>query len=146
MKLSLALTTLPLFVFTKLAMSSTVSFDTIYDKRGESLDQVACSDGPNGLITKGFTTFGSLPSFPFIGGASVIAGWNSAQCGTCWNLTYASGGKESVTVSVLAIDTSSKFTFNVAQEALDKLTGQNAVHDGVVEVESKKVEPSFCGL
>lgn len=143
MKLSLSLATLPLFIFTKLAMSSTVSYDPVYDKRGSSLSQVACSDGSNGLIRKGYTTFGSLPSFPFIGGASAIAGWNSAQCGTCWNLTYALTKK---TVSILAIDASPEYGFNIAQEAMDVLTDQNAVHDGVVNVVSKQVNPSFCGL
>ena len=31
----------------------TVSYDQSYDNAGQSLDTVACSDGPNGLITKG---------------------------------------------------------------------------------------------
>ena len=43
------------------AQNFTASFDTIYDQASESLDVVACSNGVNGLESKGFTTFGSLP-------------------------------------------------------------------------------------
>ena len=70
------------------AFAVTVSYDQTYDNASGSLDTVACSDGPNGLETKGYTTFGSLPHFPNIGGAAAVAGWNSPQCGTCWQLTY----------------------------------------------------------
>lgn len=66
--------------------AATLSYDTVYDNAKMSLDVVACSDGSNGMINKGFTTFGSLPSFPRIGSASAIAGYNSANCGTCWKV------------------------------------------------------------
>jgi hypothetical protein len=45
------------------------------------MDQVACSDGANGFLTKGINTQSQVPGFPNIGGTSRIAGWNSAQCG-----------------------------------------------------------------
>ncbi|KAG6871360.1 hypothetical protein C0992_011155, partial [Termitomyces sp. T32_za158] len=66
----------------------TVSYDPTYDDAAASLTTVACSDGSNGLIPRGFTTFGSLPHFAHIGGAAAVEGWNSANCGSCWNLTY----------------------------------------------------------
>ena len=65
-----------------------LTFDTTYDNSGQSLATVSCSNGPNGLLTKGFTTFGSLPNFPNIGGGSVVEGFNSINCGTCWTLTF----------------------------------------------------------
>lgn len=68
--------------------ATSTTFDNTYDNGNESLNNVACSNGVNGLVTKGFTTFNSLPSFPFIGGAQVVTGWNSTNCGTCWALTY----------------------------------------------------------
>lgn len=42
------------------------------------MDSVACSDGANGLETKGYSTLGSLPNFPYVGGAPAVTGWNSA--------------------------------------------------------------------
>ncbi|KAL4248008.1 cerato-platanin family protein [Abortiporus biennis] len=68
------------------ATSVSVSFDQTYDNASNSLDIVACSDGSNGMITKGFTTFGSLPNFPNIGGSFSITGFNSASCGSCWQV------------------------------------------------------------
>ncbi|KAK0439907.1 Cerato-platanin [Armillaria borealis] len=53
-----------------------------------SLNNVACSNGEHGLETKGYTTYGSLPSFPYIASSDAVEGWNSANCGTCWLLTY----------------------------------------------------------
>ncbi|KAF9027710.1 hypothetical protein BDZ89DRAFT_951933, partial [Hymenopellis radicata] len=40
--------------------------------------------------TRGYTTFDSLPMFPYIASSSssVVAGWNSPQCGSCWCLVY----------------------------------------------------------
>jgi hypothetical protein len=64
------------------AVSATrVSWDSVYDQGTESLYDVSCSDGPNGLITKGYMEFDNLPTFPNIGGSSV-ASWNSPYCGS----------------------------------------------------------------
>lgn len=43
------------------ANTATVSYDQTYDVASNSLDIVACSDGPNGLETKG-----ELPAFEAI--------------------------------------------------------------------------------
>lgn len=44
------------------------------------MNDVSCSDGVNGLTTRyGWTTQGAIPKFPYIGGAELIAGWNSAN-------------------------------------------------------------------
>ena len=119
--------------------SVTVSYDTIYDAAGTSLTQVACSDGTNGLLTKGFTTFGSLPT-KFIGGAAAIPGWNSAECGSCWTLTF-----NGTSINVLAIDHTDS-GFNVAQAALDKLTHNQAVALGRITATAKPAAASACGL
>jgi len=68
--------------------STSSTYDNTYDNGKNSLSIVACSNGQYGLLTKGFTTFNSLPSFPFIGGAQAVTGWNSPNCGSCWALTY----------------------------------------------------------
>lgn len=126
-------------LFAGSVFADTVSYDQTYDNKGQSLATVACSDGANGLLTRGFTTFGSLPSFPFIGGAAAIPGWNSTQCGTCWNLAF-----NGTSINILAIDHSTGF--NIALEALNKLTNNNAVQIGRINAVATQVAASVCGL
>lgn len=129
-------------VFISLLTSATaisVSFDPAYDDALRSLTTVACSDGSNGLITKGYTTLGSLPSFPRIGGASTIAGWNSANCGACYSLTF-----EGKTINVLVVDVAGE-GFNIGQTAMDELTNGQAVAKGRVDAAWTEA-PGGCGL
>jgi len=122
------------------ASAVTVSYDTGYDDAGRSLTAVSCSDGANGLITKyGWQTQGQVRS-QFIGGADVVAGWNSPQCGTCWQLSY--GGRS---INVLAIDHSGA-GFNIELSALDALTGGQGVAVGRVDATATQVAISACGL
>lgn len=141
-----------------------VSYDTGYDDGSRSLASVSCSDGSNGLLTKGYTTQGSLPDFPFVGGADVIAGWNDAevsdqishnhtyfvrneltnrckkQCGTCWTLTYNGNS-----INVLAIDHTDT-GFNLALEAMNALTNNQAEALGRIDATATQVDASVCGL
>nr|AGL40520.1 cerato-platanin 2 [Crinipellis campanella] len=134
--------------FLTLALSSlltTVSavqlqYDPAYDVSSSSLSTTACSDGANGLLTRGYTTFGSLPNFPHIGAFDGITGWNSPNCGTCWEVTY-----NGTSINVLAMDVAGN-GFNVAQEAMDELTGGQAVALGNVDVQAVQVDASACGL
>jgi len=128
-----------------MTLAAKVTYDSTYDNRGGSLTTIACSDGSNGLINRGFHTFGDLPKFPHIGGADVIAGWNSANCGTCWALTYTNAQGTKKTINVLAIDVATS-GFNIALSAMNELTNGNAVQFGSVDVTSTKVDPSVCGL
>ncbi|PCH38580.1 Cerato-platanin [Wolfiporia cocos MD-104 SS10] len=117
-----------------------VSYDEAYDNSAASLDTVSCSDGVYGLESYGYTTFGSLPDFPYIGGAVAVSGWGSAECGTCWNLTYGE-----YTISVLAIDHASP-GFNIALEAMNVLTNNQATFLGRVNATATQVDASVCGL
>ncbi|KAL6308688.1 Cerato-platanin [Sparassis latifolia] len=123
-----------------LAQTVSVSYDTTYDNASESLSYVACSDGANGLETKGYTTIGSLPDFPYVGGAYTITGWNSAACGTCYELTYGT-----TTITVLAIDVATE-GFNLSEEAMNALTNNQAVFLGRVNATAVQVDASQCGL
>ena len=122
------------------ALAVTVSYDETYDNKSGRLTTLACSVGENGLLTKGFTTFSSLPHFPNIGGAAAIAGWNSASCGTCWQLTY--NGKS---INVLAVDHAGS-GFNIALGAMNTLTGGQAKSLGRINASVKQVSASSCGL
>ena len=122
------------------ALGVTLSYDESYDNASASLSTVACSDGTNRLLTKGFSTFGSLPHFPNVGGAQAVGGWNSASCGTCWQLTY--GGRS---INVLAVDHADE-GFNIAKGAMDMLTDGQAAFLGRVDADVTQVDASQCGL
>ncbi|TFY76540.1 hypothetical protein EWM64_g7473 [Hericium alpestre] len=128
-----------LFIFFTLASADTVRYDTAYDKAGQSMDTVSCSDGPNGLARR-FPTFGSLPDFPNLGAAAAVAGWNSPSCGSCWQLTY-----NGVSINVVAVDHADS-GFNIALEAMNTLTDGQAEFLGTVEATVTRIDASQCGL
>ncbi|KAL5536653.1 hypothetical protein ACEPAF_476 [Sanghuangporus sanghuang] len=128
-------------LFATASFAVRAGFDNTYDDADASMNIVVCSDGANGLASR-FPTFGSVPTFPNIGGASAIPGWNSPQCGTCWQLTYSGTGNS---IFVTAIDHADD-GFNLSQEALDTLTNGRAVEFGVVDVTATRVDSSACGL
>lgn len=141
MKFSSVLFFTSVFVLSALAQTTeTLSYDTTYDDASLSLSSVACSDGANGFETKGYTTLGSLPTFPNVGGVYTVAGWNSTACGTCYSVTYGSK-----TVAILAVDVS-KAGFTISETAMNTLTGDLAVDLGRVDVTATQVDASVCGL
>lgn len=144
MKLSLIFTSF-VVLLTSVHAQLTVSFDQKYDNDAQSLDTVACSNGSNGLETRGFTTFGSLPKFPFIGGAPAVTGFDSPGCGTCWALTFVNAQGTSTSINVLAIDVATP-NFNIALEAMNVLTNGQATFLGRVPVTAVQVDSSSCGL
>jgi len=74
--------TIALFAAPFTISATRVSWDSVYDDGTQSLATVACSDGPNGLLTKGYGAFKDLPTFPNITGSSAVASWNSPSCGS----------------------------------------------------------------
>ncbi|KAF5324570.1 hypothetical protein D9611_004157 [Ephemerocybe angulata] len=142
MKTSLVLAT---FATLALGQTASLSYDPVYDNSGQSLSTVACSDGSNGLLTRGFSTFGSLPRFPRIGGAPAVTGWNSPACGTCWELAYTNSAGTRKTINIIAVDVGPK-GFNIAKRAMDELTNNQATQLGRVNVNYKQAANSACGL
>ncbi|KAG2138482.1 Cerato-platanin [Suillus clintonianus] len=141
MKVSSVLFSISAFVLAALAQTTeTLSYNTNYDDASLTLSSVACSDGTNGLETKGYTTLGSLPTFPNVGGVYTVTGYNSAACGSCYNVTYGSE-----TVAILAVDVSTA-GFTVSETAMNTLTGNLAVELGRVDVTATQVDASACGL
>nr|AGL40519.1 cerato-platanin 4 [Crinipellis campanella] len=121
-----------------------LQYDNAYDNAGQSMLTVACSDGANGLASR-FPTFGSVPIFPHIGASDAVEGWNSVNCGACFQVTYTNAQGQSKSINVLAIDHAGS-GFNVAQAAMDELTGGQAVALGNIDVQSTRVASSACGL
>ncbi|KAJ6002717.1 hypothetical protein N7451_005264 [Penicillium sp. IBT 35674x] len=122
-----------------LSQAVQVTYDTFYESASESLDKIACSDGPYGLERFGYTKLGDLPNFPYIGGAPGVV-WGSRQCGTCWQLDY--NGKS---IKVLAVDYS-KDRFRISLSAMGDLTGNHAVMLQSVQTTATQVPSSQCGL
>lgn len=120
--------------------TQTLSYDTTYDDSSEPLANLACSDGVYGLETKGYTTLGDLPTFPNVGGVYTVTGWDSPACGTCYNVTYGSKS-----VLILAVDVSQE-GFNIAEAAMNTLTGNLATELGRINVQSTQVDASYCGI
>ncbi|KAF8266796.1 Cerato-platanin [Lactarius quietus] len=151
MKFTSAIITLSaIFSVAAAATTEPLRDNSFYDNGQQSLNNVACSNGqngllsaPNGRVASGhFTDFASLPTFPNIGGVFAVGGWNSSECGSCWQVTYPSTG---VTIYVTAID--SVFSgFDVSQAAMNTLTNGQGNQFSVIDVESTQVTKSFCGL
>ncbi|KAJ0166338.1 Protein SnodProt1 [Colletotrichum tanaceti] len=125
------------------AAAISVSYDPGYDDGSRPMASVACSDGANGLTTKyGWQTQGRAPRFPNIGGFEGVAGWNSTNCGTCWQLAY--NGKS---INILAVDSVRPgFGFNIALGALNELTNGQAVALGRIDAQASLVGLNNCGL
>jgi hypothetical protein len=72
-------------------------------------------------------------------------GWNSAECGSCWQLTFTNADGSTKSINVTAIDYTAS-GFNIALTAMNDLTGGHAVEFGVVQVDSTEVNPAGCGF
>ncbi|KAF8437590.1 Cerato-platanin [Boletus edulis BED1] len=134
--LSLVTPTVPLY---------TVLYDTFYDGTQISLSSVACSTGQYGLITQGYNIFGDLPSYPFIGGAPLVEGWNSPYCGTCWNITYTNPQGSTFFVIFTAINTGNQGGFTISFAGMDTLTNGNALRlDGMISASATQISERTC--
>ncbi|KAJ1566875.1 hypothetical protein HK405_008061 [Cladochytrium tenue] len=114
--------------------STSVSYDLTYDNAGLSLNSVSCSDGVNGLVSK-YPTLGDVPGYP---AASPYVSWNSPNCGLCYELQY--GGN---TIYITAVDSSSG-GFVIGENAMNALTGGQAVDLGRVEATLTPADASAC--
>ncbi|KAI0332892.1 Cerato-platanin [Cubamyces sp. BRFM 1775] len=122
------------------ALAVRVTYDELYDNASQDIEALTCADGSNGLETLGYTTLGSLPSFPNVGGAAAVTGFNSPNCGSCWQLTY-----NGTSINVLAVDHAAE-GFVLSLEALNTLTNGQGLELDLVEAEVQEVQRSQCGL
>lgn len=59
---------------------STLAYDPVYGNPSTSTLATECSDGQNGLYTKGYPTLGSLPSFPRVATVPDVLGDSFLFC------------------------------------------------------------------
>jgi hypothetical protein len=119
-----------------LTKSSSISYDNGYDNSTRSLATVSCYDELHHKYK--WLTQSDVPNAPLLGGWDQIPGINT--CGTCLAITYVGN-----TVNILAIDHTIKGV-NMAQAAMDLLTGSQAESLGRVEAEVQVVDGAKCGL
>lgn len=120
--------------------TGSAGYDLVYDNPETSTLSLACSDGVNGLYTKGHLKLSDLPRFPRVAAAETVTGWNSPKCGACYNLTW-----EGVSVSVVVVDhTDSGFVLSLA--ALDTLAGGQGAGLGRVNITWEEAIPANCGF
>ena len=142
MKLILTIVSLAALFSVAYADIEPVRVNPLYGNPQTSWNDVACSNGVNGLITKGFSTIGSLPTFPNVGGTFAVNTRNSPECGSCWTLTYEGTGR---TIYFTAIDTA-PFGFELSPQSVNTLTNGQANQSSVIYVQAAQVSESFCGL
>ncbi|OSX58786.1 hypothetical protein POSPLADRAFT_1173041 [Postia placenta MAD-698-R-SB12] len=140
MKLTTLLTGSLCLVPVVLADTYKITYNTFYDNADTSLNDTACSNGANGLITRGYTTLGSLPIFPYIGGSFAVPHWNSTGCGTCWHLSY-----NGISIDVTAVDTAG-VGFDISLDAFNFFTQGQGEAAGFVFANATQVDASLCGL
>ncbi len=137
--MKLTSTLISLAALFSVASADIVRYNTFYDNPSTSMNNVACSNGDNGLVTR-YPTFGSLPSFPGIGGVFAVKGWNSPECGSCWQLTFNGNS-----IFVTAIDTISN-GFDISLKAMNILTNGQAQRLDVINAQATQVDRWHCGL
>ncbi|KAI0818678.1 Asp f 13-like protein [Irpex lacteus] len=116
-----------------------VSWDSIYDDAGASLATVACSDGQV-VFSRRLHHLRLTPKLPKNRRCTCSWWLGLCRCGTCWQLTYS--GKS---INVLAVDVG-RDGFNLSEEAMNELTGGQAVALGRVDANAIQVDASACGL
>ena len=131
-----------LFIISLTAVFASASFpveyNDNYDNGKISMKAATCSGGTNGLGR--YDTFGSLPTFPNIGGAHVVKSYDSAACGSCWKLSYKN--KEIYFTAIDSIGSG----FSTSKKVLEYLGGPEAVNAGKVDASATRVDGRKCGL
>ncbi|CUS14168.1 unnamed protein product [Tuber aestivum] len=122
-------------------VATTAGYDTVYDNGSLSTLSLACSDGPNGLYTKGYQTLSSLPRFPRVGSIETIPGWNSPNCGKCYKVTYTATG---ASINMIGVDAAASGIV-MSLGALDELTGGLGEELGRVNVTYVETAGTDCG-
>ena len=136
---------IPLAALFSVASAFEIRYDPTYDNAQGSMSSVACSDGANGLSNT-YHTFGDLPSFPHIGAAQAVEGWNSPECGSCWRLSYKQNeATTATTIYVTAIDQTVN-GFTISEKALKDLGGDQALAAGHIDASATQVNGSYCGF
>ncbi|KAI1791551.1 Cerato-platanin-domain-containing protein [Ganoderma leucocontextum] len=132
------------FAQTNQIFNTTISYDQTYDDGSLSTTGIACSNGMNGVIDQNHAmTLFDIPHWPNISGAPFIAGWNSVNCSSCWELQVTVPNFGTTVIHLLAIDVSSG-GFNVGLNVMNNLTHGEAFDLGRVPATAQRVASTAC--
>jgi len=123
-------------------VATTAGYDPNYDTSSLSTLSITCSDGTNGLNTKGYQTLGDLPGFPRVGAIETIAQWNSPNCGKCYKVTYTTTG---ASINIIGVDRPVAGGIVMSLAALNELTGGQGTALGRVDVTYLETAGTDCG-
>ncbi|KAI9437790.1 SnodProt1 [Lactarius psammicola] len=122
--MKLTFTLVSLAALFSVASADTVRYNTFYDNASTSMNNVACSDGDNGLVTK-FPTFGlEFSTMRIVLGVNVLVVTRSTSP---------------------AIDTLFD-GFSISLGAMNTLTNGKAQELDVVDAQATQVDKWRCGL
>ena len=113
-----------------------LTYSLFYDQAGDSINNAACGD----QLSSKWPTFGSIPTFPAIGGSYAVANYASPNCGSCWLLQDQTTG---VSVYFTAIDTAA-VGFISSNETFFELGGEAGEIAGSIQVTATPVDESYC--
>ncbi|KAJ3563300.1 hypothetical protein NP233_g9025 [Leucocoprinus birnbaumii] len=123
---------------------SVLNYDTRFDDPNGSLGSTACSADVGNL--QGHHTFGSIPNFPHIAGSFLIEGFNSTNCGACYELSYTRADGTQVYLPFTIINTADR-GFISSVKGLEDLTGlSTSVFTGDAPITYKEVPSYDCGF
>ncbi|KAI9366921.1 Cerato-platanin [Zopfochytrium polystomum] len=115
-----------------------VAYNDYYNRNSTlPLTAVACSNGVNGLLKKGYTDIRSLPGYA--SAAPYLGSWNSPKCGQCYKVSYSDKF-----VYVIAVDVADSFV--MGQYAMNVLTGGQAYDLGRVPATAVEAPQSACNF
>ncbi|KAF3930407.1 hypothetical protein AA313_de0209176 [Arthrobotrys entomopaga] len=93
-------------LFVAAASATVLKWDNNYSPTANNqLTIFACSDGPNGIITKQHVStvpqlVAKLKPGVTIGAVQTVAGWNSQNCGKCYNARNPRNNKSQLFVAI----------------------------------------------
>ena len=97
------------------APTYTAKYDKEYNKKDQSVTEVACSE-----FAERFPTFVDFPFFPYIGGAFETTK-NSSHCGAVWKI--ANKDNASRWIHFISIDNAVGDSFSLSTTAYERLGG-----------------------
>lgn len=115
-----------------------VGYNEAFDDSSYPISQTSCSDGSNGLAGKGYDSVGSIAIYPNVASVYTIAGWNSPNCGKCYQLDY-----NDHSLFVLAIDHAGSGAY-LSKAALNSVTNGDAERLGRVDMEISAASEENC--
>jgi len=109
---------------------------------GQPLTQVSCSDGQHGLVTRwGYSTID--PMAPYVAATS-SSGWNSPNCGTCFEVAGTAGTVYLTAIDQCASGPGGEMHFDIHPAAFRELMGEAGVAAGVGHAAFREVAAASC--